>query len=117
MDLLSCPVALPRHVLINLVVLSLRPSTRDALVLDLLRCASGHPLQLPKRIQGRERNKLEAHQVCLAERQLLQHLVCGSRVGYVQDERDAASALKREPLINLAVQIELHRFAYFGRQD
>jgi hypothetical protein len=85
--------------------------------LGLLWCVGGHPLELPKRIEERERNKLEAHQMCLAERQLLQHLVRGSRVGYIQYESDPASALKRKPLIDLAVQIELHRFADFGRQD
>src|SRR4029077_1408033 len=69
------------------------------------------------RIKRSKGNEFKAHQVRLAERQLLEHVVSGSRVGYVQDERDAASILKREPLVDLAVQIELHRFADFGRQD
>jgi hypothetical protein len=74
-------------------------------------------LQLPKRIQRSKRYEFEAHQVRPAERQLLQHVVRGSQVGYVQEERDAASTLKREPLIDLAIEIELHRFADFVRQD
>jgi hypothetical protein len=89
----------------------------DGLHGDCLRLPSGHSLQLPKRIKRSERDEFEAHQVRLAERQLLEHVVRGSRVGYVQEERDAASTLKREPLIDLAIEIELHRFADFVRQD
>ena len=77
----------------------------------------GHALQLPKRIKWSERDEFEAHQVRLAERQLFEHVVRGSRVGYVKDERDTVSTLKREPLIDLAIEIELHRFADFLRQE
>ena len=77
----------------------------------------GHALQLPKRIKWSERDEFEAHQVRLAERQFLEHVVRGNRVGYVKDEHNAASTLKREPLIDLAIEIELHRFADFVRQD
>jgi hypothetical protein len=77
----------------------------------------GHALRLPKRIKWSERDEFEAHQVRLAERQLFEHVVRGSQVGYVKDERDAASTLKREPLIDLDIEIELHRFADFVRED
>jgi hypothetical protein len=62
----------------------------------------GDALQLPKRIKRSKRYEFEAHQVRPPERQFLEHVVRGSRVGYVQEERDAASTLKREPLIDLA---------------
>src|ERR1700757_3472279 len=65
----------------------------------------GHAFQLPKRIKWSERDEFEAHQVRLAERQLFEHAVRGSQVGYVEDERDTASTLKREPLIDLAIEI------------
>jgi hypothetical protein len=39
---------------------------------------SGHSLQLPKRIKRSQRDEFEAHQVRLAERQLLEHVVSGS---------------------------------------
>ena len=81
------------------------------------RWGSGHPRQLPERIKGGERYELEAHQVCLAERQLLKHVMGGSWIGHVQDERDAVSTLLREPSVDLAVEVELHRFADFRRQD
>ena len=77
----------------------------------------GDALQLPKRIKRSKRYEFEAHQVRPAERQLLEHVARGSRVGYVQEERDAASTLKRVPLIDLAIEIKLHRFADFVRQD
>jgi|SRR4029077_1898149 hypothetical protein len=53
----------------------------DGLHGDCLRLPSGHSLQLPKRIKRSERDEFEAHQVRLAERQLLEHVVRGSRVG------------------------------------
>src|SRR3984893_13526433 len=81
------------------------------------RAGRAHALQLPKRIKRGERDEFEAHQVRLAERQLLEHLVRGSGVGYVEDERDSVSTLKREPLIDLGIEIELHRFADFVRKD
>src|SRR5580693_1653412 len=74
------------------------------------RAGRAHALQLPKRTKRGERDEFEAHQVRLAERQLLEHVVRGSGVGYVEDERDAASSLKREPLIDLAIEVEFHRF-------
>ena len=74
-------------------------------------------MQLPKRIKRTERDQVEAHQVCLAERQFLKHVAGDGRVGHVQDKNDAASILQREPLIDLAIQIKLHRLANFGRQD
>src|ERR1700730_8355634 len=81
------------------------------------RAGRAHALQVPKRIKRSEWDEFEAHQMRLAERQLLEHIARGSRVGYVQDEYDAVSTLKREPLIDLAIEIELHRFADFVRQD
>lgn len=41
----------------------------------------------------------------------------GCRVSHVQDKRDAASALQREPLVNLSIETELYRFTDFGGQD
>jgi hypothetical protein len=83
------------------VRLSLRDSGRSR----------GDALQLPKRIKRSKRYEFEAHQVRPADRQLLEHIVRGNRVGYVQEERDTASTLKREPVIDLAIEIKLHRFA------
>src|SRR6266851_10513517 len=70
---------------------------KDAVTLAFLRWASGHSLQLPKRIKRSERDEFEAHQVGLAERQLLDHVVSGSRVGHVQDESDACPFRKAYP--------------------
>ena len=39
----------------------------------------GHALQLPKRVKWSERDEFEAHQVRLAERQLLEHVLRRSR--------------------------------------
>ena len=77
----------------------------DGLHSNCLRLPSGHSGQLPKRIERGERDEFEAHQVRPAERQFLEHVVSGSRIGDVQDEGDAVSILKREPLIDLAIQI------------
>jgi len=55
--------------------------------------ASMHSRQLPKRIKRSQRDEFEGHQVRLAERQLLEHVVSGSRVRHVQDESNAASVL------------------------
>jgi hypothetical protein len=55
---------------------------------------SGHALQLPQRVERSERDQFEAHQVRLAERELLEHLARGGLVRHVQDKRDSASSLK-----------------------
>ena len=52
-------------------------------------------MQLPKRIKRTERDQVEAHQVCLAERQFLKHVAGDGRVGHVQDKNDAASILQQ----------------------
>jgi hypothetical protein len=52
-----------------------------------------------------------------AQGQFFKHVVGGRGVGYVQNESDAASTLKREPLIDLAIQIELYGLASFYRQN
>src|SRR4029077_19938924 len=75
------------------------------------RWGSGHLRQVPERIKGGERYELEAHQVCLAERQVLKHVMGCSWIGHVQDEHDSTPALFRVPLVDLAIQVELHRFA------
>jgi hypothetical protein len=81
----------------------------------------GHALQLPKRTKRSERDEFEAHQVRLTERQLLEHVVRDRRVGYVQDESDAASTLKQEPLIDLAMlegaKITQPSFSIAGKVD
>src|SRR5258708_34642462 len=53
----------------------------------------------------------------LAQRQFFEHVVGGRGVGDVQNESNPASTLKREPLIDLAIQIELHGLANFHGQN
>src|ERR1700753_2951534 len=74
-------------------------------------------LQLSRRIKGSKRDQLKTHEMSLAQRQFFEHLVRGRGVRDVQYERHAGASLKRVPLVDLAVQIELYSLAHFRRQD
>src|SRR5262249_10872191 len=67
----------------------------------------------------------EAHEVGLSQRQLFEHLTGDSRIRDVQYEYDAPALLLRVPLIDLAIQVEVHGVTnlvwqdrkHFGRVD
>ena len=90
---------------------------RRAAIRPPLRRARRRPQQLPKRIKRPERRQLKAHQMSLAQRQFFKHLMGFGDIGDVQYEHHAVPSLKREPLVDLAVQIELYGLADFRRQD
>ena len=53
----------------------------------------------------------------LPQGQLFEHVMSGRDIRDVQDERDADTILQRVPLVDFAIEIELHRLAHFHRQD
>ncbi len=52
----------------------------------------------------------------LTQRQLFEHLAGGCSICDVQYEGYADPALKRIPLVDLAIEIKLHGLPHFGRQ-
>jgi hypothetical protein len=53
----------------------------------------------------------------LAQGQFFEHLARSREIRDVQYERHAGASLKREPLVDLAIQIELYGLPDFSRQD
>ena len=74
-----------------------------------------HALQKAKRVERANGNQFEAHHMCFAQRQLFEHFVSDGRIGGVDDERHALLSLKRVPLLDLAIEVEVDSFPNFLR--
>src|SRR5271166_5951443 len=64
-----------------------------------------------------QRNEFETHQVFAAKRQRLQHLLSDRGIGDIEDEDDTRTALKRVPLVDLALEVEFRRGLHLAGQD
>src|SRR5262249_55168299 len=64
-----------------------------------------------------QRNEFETHQVFAAKRQRLQHLLGHREIGDIEDEDDTRTALKRVPLVDLALEVEFRRGLHLAGQD
>src|SRR6266853_6483970 len=73
--------------------------------------------QYPERQQWPDRNELLVHEVFLRERQALDEGPGLRRVLAVQYEDDAPTVAAREPLLNLAVEIQGNGRTNFGGHD
>src|SRR5882762_6350699 len=73
--------------------------------------------QYPERQEWPDRNELLVHEVCLRERQVFDEDPSLRHVLAVQYEDDAPAVAAREPLLNLAVQIQGNGRTNFGRHD
>src|SRR5215469_15177686 len=82
-----------------------RTANPRSLFIELRVCC--HHWEPTKRSERAERDQLEAHEMGLAERQLLKHLMGGGKISDVQDEHHPLAILLRVPLIDLAIQIEV----------
>ena len=73
--------------------------------------------QLAHRTQRTQRDEFEAHQVFATQRQRLQHLLGHRGIGDIEDEDDTRTALKRVPLVDLALELEFRRGLHLAGQD
>ena len=64
-----------------------------------------------------QRNEFETHQVFAAKRQRLQHVLGHRGIGDIEDEDDTRTALKRVPLVDLALEVEFRRGLHLAGQD
>src|ERR1700731_3442071 len=75
------------------------------------------PQQYPERQEWPDRNELLVHDVFLRERQAFDQGPSLRHVLAVQDEDDAPAVAAREPLLNLAVEIQGNSRTNFGGHD
>src|SRR6202045_4606498 len=73
--------------------------------------------QYPERHEWPDRNELLVHEVFLRERQAFDESLSLRRVLAVQEEDDAPAVATREPLLNLAVEIQGNGRTNFGGHD